>query len=465
MGVRHPKLLRALGIVAAVVLLVGVLAAARLANLNGLLDRWKRTPESGSVEGGPSPAEAVEGRPDTVRLPSDVVRTLGIQAIEARRPTQPRQLTMSGRLALDASHLARIHARFPGDVVELGKTPDDRRPGGKTRMRPLRPGDHVGAGQILAVIWSKELGETKSALVDGLSALRIDQDHLDRLLKAERNGSVSETSVQQARRAVETDRVAVAKAERTLRAWRLTEDEVDAVRAEARELAEGRAGRDHEKHGNWAKLEVRAQFAGTIVERNVALGDIVDTSSDLFKIADLNTLTVWADAYEEDLPDLLSLPDDHPWTIRLNGDRDAEPLRGTIDYVGEIIDPAQHTALVVGHLDNPRGRLRANQFITASVSLTPFEHEVIVPASAVIDDGKTTVLFVQENADRPEYTQRRVVVRRRMPTAVAVRSQLTPRQDKQGLQPVRPGDLVVGRGAVELKKALEEIQGRDKSSP
>jgi cobalt-zinc-cadmium efflux system membrane fusion protein len=54
--------------------------------------------------------------------------------------------------------------------------------------------------------------------------------------------------------------------------------------------------------------DVVAPLDGVIIERNVALGELVDTTSDLFKVADLSRLGVLAHAYEEDLPTLDACP-------------------------------------------------------------------------------------------------------------------------------------------------------------
>ena len=97
-------------------------------------------------------------------------------------------------------------------------------------------------------------------------------------------------------------------------------------------------------------------LAGTVLEKNCgSVGDIVDTATDLFKIADLSQLWVWADVYEEDLPTLLALPEPVRWTIRLKSDPAASPMAGWVEKIGDIIDPNQHTALVIGQVDNPRG--------------------------------------------------------------------------------------------------------------
>ena len=63
-------------------------------------------------------------------------------------------------------------AHFGLGILALG-TLDD-----KPNERPLRHGDKVTVKQLLAVIWSKDLGEKKSELVDALSQLRLDIKYL-----------------------------------------------------------------------------------------------------------------------------------------------------------------------------------------------------------------------------------------------------------------------------------------------
>jgi cobalt-zinc-cadmium efflux system membrane fusion protein len=288
------------------------------------------------------------------------------------------------------------------------------------------------------VVWSKELGEKKSELVDALSQLRLDRENLDRLEDLWGKGVTSEAVFRQARRNVESDRIAVIRAERTLRSWRLTEEEIEAVRQEASRLRGAGADRDKGRERDWAKVEVRARTAGTIVERNVALGDIVDTAADLFKIADLTRLAVWAHAYEEDLPALLSLPPEgRRWAVRLKADPEAPPLVGRFDQIGRIIDPTQHTALVTGLVDNPGGRLRANQFLVAEIDLPPSPDEVAIPTAALIEDGREAVVFVQPDPGEPVFTLRRVAVTRRLPGAVCVSSR--PGKDRRGVEPLLRG--------------------------
>src|SRR5262249_25141302 len=222
--------------------------------LSPVRDWWKRPPhESAASEEKPSSAERVPDRPDSLRLPRDVTDTLRIQTAEARPATRPRGLELSGKLAVDTNRPVRVHTRFAGEVVRVEPVEDTARPGGQTAFRPLRPGDRVEENQLLAVVWSKDLGEKKSELVDALSRLQLDQALLDSLRESFKKGVIPERSLREKERDVEAGRIAVDRAERTLRAWRLTDEGIEAVRAEAgRHRGKGRPDRpqgDGTAHG------------------------------------------------------------------------------------------------------------------------------------------------------------------------------------------------------------------------
>jgi multidrug efflux pump subunit AcrA (membrane-fusion protein) len=170
---------------------------------------------------------------------------------------------------------------------------------------------------------------------------------------------------------------------------------------------------------------------------------------------------VLASAYEEDLPrlDALKATDRH-WSISLPS-RPDEPARdGSIEQIGHIIDPYQHTAAVMGWVDDPDAHLRAGQFITATVTLLPPENEVVLPASALIEKGGQNLIFVQ-SPDGKTFTQRQVSLSRQVgdrvcfhivppavPDAAVIPGQLSG---------VQPQERIVVSGAVELQQSLTDL--------
>jgi cobalt-zinc-cadmium efflux system membrane fusion protein len=416
-----------------------------------------------------TPASAVRllpTAPDTVEVASFAARSLQIEVLEAQSATRPRTLQLQGSLALNTNQLARVHSRFAGEVIEVSPMADNVTPSdGKDTVRPITFGDIVRKGQLLTVVWCKDLGEKKSELADAFSQLNFDQEQLAKMSDAAKEGAISEARLRQQERNVESDLTAVARAERTLRVWRLPEIEIQGVEDEAQRIRQRKGRRDSEIEKRWARVEVLAPMDGVIVEKNVSVGDIIDTTSDLFKIANVDTLTVWANAYEESLPVLLDLPlQKRQWSVQLNADPAMPPLRGRIEKVGYVSDPAQHTVMVMGQVQNPGGRLRAGQFITATVELPPAPKEVIVPAGALVDDGRDAVIFVQSNTDHSQFSIRHVAVASRSQKEVHLRSALRPEELSRGLRPVVPGERVVASGAIELQSAMDDLTSSNKAT-
>jgi membrane fusion protein, heavy metal efflux system len=423
--------------------------------------RGAKAAESAGHETATSAAAVlVPGTPDTLRVAPAAVKSMGVQVVKAHAVSKPRLLELQGSLALDTNQLVRVHSRFSGEVIEISETTDYAAsyPGQEHAARAVGFGDRVTRGQLLTVVWCKDLGEKKSELADALSQLSYDRDQLSKLNAAAGDGAVSEARVKQQERGVEADLTAVARAERTLRVWRLSETEIAAVKQEAERIRVRKGKRDPEAEKNWARVEVRAPLDGIVVEKNVSMGDIIDTTSDLFKVANVDSLTVWANAYEENLPALLDLPKEKMrWTVRLSADRSMPPLSGAIDKIGYVSDPAQHTVMVMGRVTNPGGRLRAGQFITATVEMPPSAQEVVVPASALIEDGRESIIFMQPDVKEPRYAMRRVAVAWRSPSEVHLRSVLTPEDSSRGLSAVKPGEQVVAAAAIQLRSALDDL--------
>jgi membrane fusion protein, heavy metal efflux system len=428
----------------------------------GRADASKVTDQTSEIVPGDRPLISLaDHTPNTIRLTTAGMNIVGIRTVEVKPAPPPEPLRMPGSLLLDPNGLVRIHARFPGELVSVGTVPVNLAPTsnpGLELRRQLRFGDRVEQGHIIAVVWSKDIGEKKSELVDAISKTAIDKTLLSKLEKVEK-GVVPERTIQDARRNYEADLIAVAKAERTLRSWRLTEDELEEIRQEAARI-HNREINDPAADRTWAETEVRSPITGVIVEKNFNVGDIIDPSQDLFKIADLSRVQVLANAYEEDLPLLRSLrPDQRTWKIDIKSDPNDVPVSGKFETIGNIIDPAQHAGAVMGWLDNPDGRFNVGQFITATVELPANPDLVVVPTAALIEDGTCPKVFVETNSVNHEFTCRRVDVVRRGRERAYVRSQ-PPATDTAcgGAAELRAGDHVVNSGVLELASELKSLQ-------
>jgi cobalt-zinc-cadmium efflux system membrane fusion protein len=397
----------------------------------------------------------VPGNDAAIRLPAALAGKLGVKTAEAKSRVagKPRVLQLNGSTALDPAKVFRVRGRFtPFEVIEIG------RPAGAKEDRTLRPGDWVTKGQVLVTVRSQDVAAKKSDLFDAAVQLKLDEAILEQAEKAA--GAVPEVFLLNARRNVQAGRNSVNRATNALKSWGIPDGTIAAVRKEAQKAAA--PGPETEETvtarlKEWSTVVLSAPADGVIVERNVSAGEMVkDGTTNLFTIANPDRLLVIAIVHEDDLPALNALKDaERRWSVKVPARASVE---GTIDDIGLLVDAKTHTAVVKGYIDNKDNRLRAGQFVTASVTLPQVADEVSVPATAVVEEKGQTFVFVQPDAKKPVYEQRRVVVVRRGSDTVHVRTRLTPEEKRGGAQPARPGERVVTAGAIELKALLADLK-------
>jgi hypothetical protein len=379
-------------------------------------------------------------------IPASLATKIGLATEPAVKPTKNCDLPpIQARLAVDPVVMTRVHTRFAGEVVAVGLREEEM------KGQPIRPWIKVKKGQLLAVVWSRDLGVIKSQLVDALTTLRTDEETLQRVEDLYKQNGGAERTVRDARQKVQSDKNAVATAERSLRTARLTDEEIEAVRTEAKRLADNGAAPTN--LGDWSRVELRSPREGVIVEMNVSDGLMVDTATDLFKIADLSYLSIQAFVYDDDLALLAALPRPVKCTIAIPG-RSGDPLAGTLDQFGSVMDTNQNTTVVGGRVDNPAGELKVGQFATVCVATPPPAGAVEVPTVAVVEDGRRSFLFVQRS--ETEFTRVNVHVLRR------TRDRIFLRTDGDALH---AGDRVVTTGALLLGEAMDGMSDPTKPAP
>jgi membrane fusion protein, heavy metal efflux system len=355
----------------------------------------------------------------------------------------------------------------------------------------------VSKGDLLGVFYSLDVGSKKNDLLDALVQLELDQHILDNA-QVHRQ-AVPEVFMLTAERAVQGDRNAVNRAINNLKLWEIPQDEIDALHAEAQKICSDKSAwfktpegrwvmREKQANGGkvdphkeaenpWGRVTLRAPFDGVVVERNLSVDEmVVDNTVNLFQIADVRRLLVLANCPEDSLPTLEALSqNERRWTVQTVGANSVAGLPGTIDEIGYVIDPNQHTAIIKGYVDNPGRHIRAGQYVAATVQIPPPAGVVEIAVDALVDDGRQSLVFVQPDSGKHQFTMRRVHVTHRFDHTVFVRStefpkeeQLTALEAEEGLlpkEPIRPGDRVLLAGSVELKRVVLDLESRPQQKP
>ena len=399
-------------------------------------------------------------RPDAefLELPAKTVEIMRLKTVLAAPPKYSQVLHLRGSLAIDTNLLVHVHSRFSGQIVELA-TPSGLLTQTGSVMKPaarsLQNFDLIKKDAPMAVIWSKDLGEKKSQLAEALAKLRLDRKTLANFAALSKTGSISDRDFREQRAKVELGEIATFTAEATLRSYKVSEEEIEQVKAES-ELIHDRQKSDPSFLSNWARVVVTAPIGGVIVDKNIGVGEIVDANAELFKIADLSVMSIWLHAYEEDLSLLQQLPRPLKVAVKVPASPELGELEGEVDRFGPIIDPNEHMALLIGSLKNPGGALRAGQFISADVGIPAEKGVVEIPANALIDVGNDAIVYVQPDRSKPRFQRRRVNVVMRHFDLIHVRSELSTEQKERGFQEVEVGDAVVAGGVLELEDYLQQ---------
>lgn len=361
---------------------------------------WFARSPSAPADAAPAVVTTRRGRPEggpRVRVSEEFVRRFGVQtACVTPRALAP-ALDLVGSVDFDPDHVADVGARIRGRVTRV----------------LVGAGDAVEIGTPLVEIESVSLGD----------------------VQASRVSAQAQAVAARARLARETDlfrqRLTTARAVEDARAD-LARFEAEATGASQRLAAMGASG-SAGRH-----VVLRAPIAGRVIRRDVIVGQTIDDTSSVLRIADLSRVWVLLDAYETDLP-RLHVGDRAEITSRAT---EGETVVGTVSHLDATIDLRTRAARVRVEVVSPEQRLRPGQFVTARVRTAAdgVRPVLAVPRSAVVQiDGRPAV-FVERGPR--EYEAATIALGEADGEDIAV---------ERGL---REGDTVVTDGAFALKSEL-----------
>lgn len=152
-----------------------------------------------------------------------------------------------------------------------------------------------------------------------------------------------------------------------------------------------------ESNQSLTAYDLKAPIGGTIIARQISLGEYASEQKPAFVIADLSTIWVDLSIYRQDLK-RVRLGDE----VLIDPDDGRGEIRGAISYVAPVGSSETQTALARVVLANADGRLRPGLFVTARLVLAKRNVAVAVRKAAIQTLESRTVVFVREEADKIE---------------------------------------------------------------
>lgn len=142
-----------------------------------------------------------------------------------------------------------------------------------------------------------------------------------------------------------------------------------------------------------ATLHLPAPISGTIVERNVVLGQAIEPNAALMKIIETSAMIVEGEAFEDTLP-LLKLGQKVRVVVSAYPN---EVFEGKISFISPTVNPTKRTISVWAEVGNPRGLLKQDLFAKLYVIVGEQRRSLTIPIEALISAEGAEFAFVERD--------------------------------------------------------------------
>lgn len=284
-----------------------------------------------------------------VEIDPVVVQNMNVRSVEVVRRDLKQRIRTVGYLEFDQERMVTVTTKYRGWIE-------------KVYVNYI--GQPVEAGQPLFEIYSPELVQTQQEL---LSARQY----------AERLAEVGEQARQRAEALVEAARA-------RLHFWDISPAQIEELES-SREIVR--------------TLQVVAPSRGLIMKRLTGLeGMAVEPGMEIFHIADLSTLWLSVEVFENQL---VWIGEGTAADIEFSY-FPGQTFRGVVQYIEPEFSERTRTLRVKLAVPNPAGRLRPGMFATVEFAPVAVAEALAVPTLAVLRTGERDVVVVDLGSGRFE---------------------------------------------------------------
>lgn len=287
--------------------------------------------------------EGEETPEGTVKIDPTTVQNIGVRSEIIAKRVLKRDIRTVGRVTYDEQKVAYINTKVGGWIEKLYVDYE---------------GQEVKKGDPLLEIYSPELVSTQE----------------EYLLALEYHQKLKESNIEEIS---SRSRTLLESARKRLQYW-------DVPEVHIREL---------EQSGEARKtLMIHSPATGVVIHKNVLEGKYTNPGENLYRIADLSNIWVYADVYEYELPWVKAGQDADMTLSYIPG----KVFKGKITYVYPYLESKTRTARVRLEFDNPAGELKPDMYADVKINTAPSEAVVSLPKEAVIHSGERNVIIIDK---------------------------------------------------------------------
>ena len=277
----------------------------------------------------------------TVKIDLVMAQNIGVRSTKAERTSLSRIIYTMGRVDYNEEHMARLHPKTDGWVE---------------KMFVDKTGERVKKNAILLSIYSPKLVSTQQEYLlalNNLKALRKSR------IPDIRNGAVN-------------------LVKSSLTRLKLMDVPVHQIR-------------ELEQTGKVKKaLHIHSPVDGIVVKVGARKGQYVTPKTELYMIADLSNIWVYADVYEYELP-WVAIGDKVEMTLAAIP---GKTFTGHLSYIYPYADSKTRTIKARLIFDNKELLLKPEMFANIKIFAGKQTNVIVIPKEAVVQSGKFKQVFV-----------------------------------------------------------------------
>jgi cobalt-zinc-cadmium efflux system membrane fusion protein len=320
-----------------------------------------------------------------------------VETVEVHPQAVASQLFLAAHIVANPTLVVHIFPPISGRVVAL----------------KVLPGQEVTKGQQLGMLQSSDAAQTRSDFEKAkIEAARADLQ-LQRGKELLQHEVLSQREFDDLKAMDDADHAELERARQAIHILGFSEDDTSDV------------------------IPIRSPITGVVLDVGTAAGELqrsLDNANSIATIADISSIWIVGDLYPRDLG---SVKVGQPADVTVTG-YPGQVLHGRIDNISDAVDPTTLTLKVRVVLPNPGHKLKPQMYATIAIT-NQKGSAIVVPSTAVIQNGKNTFVFVETSPGK--YARRDVVVG----TVHDTTDEIT-----QGLQ---DGDKIVSTGAELLRES------------
>lgn len=300
----------------------------------------------------------------TVGLSRAAIKEIGLQTETVVKKPLEATLTIPARVLASQDHEAQVGSLVQGRVARVF----------------AKVGDYVEAGQILMELEGLEIGEIRSKYVSAKANLEYQSANYER----------QKTLLDQNVGAQKTVNEAKAEFEKARAEFDAEKNRISAIGLSDSGLVGVKDGDTDAAHSG--RLPVRSPIGGVVVERNVVIGQFIEGTTTAFRVINLGTVWIDGQIYEKDV----GLVNRKSEAVFTTSAYPGETFRGTVSYLGQVIDEKTRTITIRAEFSNGDRKLKPQMFGELKIPTGSGHASIQVPSEALVRVDNEDFVFVKK---------------------------------------------------------------------